>query len=427
MTLRSHLRIGSPIWLGLLLMCFTVYYYLDVAAEWSDPHGIGWAPGIVATAVGSPSSFGTAFVAVMAAWEAGRLARAGFWELAPARTRAQVVARQLWPAVTMAWLAAVAPVVVALVQNRTVPDGWSLLPLGTVLVDLALWAVVGFVAGSKVSPLIAAPAVGVVSFLLVATSVAVDPAWWRHVAGMISEPPTPGETYSLTAATVPVLFTGGLAVAAVLFWVLAAPRTARVAAALVLVAATTLGASRIVDGWGYFGGMRTQAVPLSCAGHAPEICVAASSKAGPETLRAQVAKTVERLGSAGVAQPPARVVDTAVEGRYPERSSARVWHVPLTASARRGDLGYQVMRNAVRFPCRAPQQAWVRVVLAWAAERTGQTAPYEKALRADPFFNTVIWQKDRKQVATVLDLPESGQRAWFAHGLDAACAKGGAA
>ncbi|MET8130216.1 hypothetical protein ABZV67_45345 [Streptomyces sp. NPDC005065] len=424
MTLRSHLRIGSPLWLGLLLVCFNVYYYVDVAAEWSDPHGIGWAPGMVATTLGTPSSYCTGFVAVMAAWEAGRLARGGFWELAPARARAHVVARQLWPAVTMAWLGAVAPVAVSLVENRTVPDGWSLLPLGTVLVDLALWAVVGFVAGSKLSPLIAAPTVGVLSFLLVSTSVAVGPVWWRHIAGIIPETPAAGETYSLAAAAAPVLFTAGLAAAAVLLWVLAAPRTVRVVGALALVAAVTLGASRIVDGWGYFGGMRTQAVPMSCAGHAPEICVAASSKADPEALRAEVARTVEQLRSAGVAQPPVRVVDTAVEGRYPERSSAKIWHVPLTASARRGDLGYQVMRDAVRFPCRAPQQDRARAVLAWAAERTGQMTPYEKTLRADPFFNDLIWQKDRKQIDTVLALPESGQRAWFARGLDAACVKG---
>lgn len=44
MTLRSHLRIGSLLWLGLLLVCFNVYYYQDVGAKWSDPHGIGWAP-----------------------------------------------------------------------------------------------------------------------------------------------------------------------------------------------------------------------------------------------------------------------------------------------------------------------------------------------------------------------------------------------
>ncbi|MGW3110859.1 DUF7224 domain-containing protein [Streptomyces sp. NPDC001091] len=424
MTLRSHLRIGSPLWLGLLLMCFTVYYYVDVAAEWSDPHGIGWAPGMVATALGTPSSYCTAFVAVMAAWEAGRLARGGFWELAPARTRAHVVARQLWPAVTVAWLAALAPVVVSLVQNRTVPDGWSLLPLGTVLADLVLWAVVGFVAGTKVNPLIAAPAVGVLSFLLVATSVAVGPAWWRQVAGSIAEAPVAGETYSLAAAAAPVLFTAGLAGAAVLLWTLAAPRTVRVVTALALVTAVTFGASRIVDGWGYFGGMRTQAVPTSCAGHAPEICVAASSKARPESLRAEVARTVERLQSAGVAQPPTKVIDTATQGRYPQPSSAKTWYVPLTSSARKGELGYQVMRDAVRFPCRAPQQNWARAVLAWAAERTGQTTPYEKALRADPFFDDLIWQKDRKQIDKVLQLPESGQRTWFAHSLDAACAKG---
>ncbi|MFG3198307.1 hypothetical protein ACGFYT_19435 [Streptomyces sp. NPDC048208] len=394
-----------------------------MAAKWSDPHGIGWAPGMVAIALGT-TAYSTAFVAVMAAWEAGRLARGGFWELAPARTRAHVVARQLWPAVTLAWLSAVAPVTVSLVQNRTVPDGWSLLPLVTVLVDMALWAVVGFVAGSKVNPMIAAPALGVLSFLLVSTSVAVGPAWWRHISGVVSEPPVAGETYSLAAAAVPVLFTAGLAGAAVLLWVLAAPRTVRVVAALALVAVVTLGASRIADGWGYFGGMRTQAVPMSCAGQAPQICVAASSKTGPETLRAEVARTVERLSTAGVARPPAKVVDTSTEGRYPRPSTAKTWYVPLTTSARKGELGYQVMRDAVRFPCRAPQADWARAVLAWAAERTGQTTPYERALRADPFFNDLIWQKDRKQIDAVLELPESGQRAWFAHGLDAACTKG---
>lgn len=308
-TLRSRLRIRSPLWPGLLLTCFTVYYYVDVAAEWSDPHDMGWAPGMVATALGTPSSYCTAFVAAAAAWEAGRLARGGFWELAPARARAHVVARQLWPAVTMAWLAAAAPVALTLIQNRTVPDGWSLLPLGTVLADLVLWSVVGFVAGSTVNALIAAPVMGVVSFLLVATSVAIGPVWWRHVAGVVPEPPAVGETYSLAAAAAPVLFTAGLAGAAVLFWVLAAPRTVRVLVALALVTATTLGASRIAAEWGYFGGMRTQAVPMSCAGHAPEVCVAAASRIGHEALRAEVGRTVERLREAGVAEPPARVVD----------------------------------------------------------------------------------------------------------------------
>lgn len=379
---------------------------------------------MVATALGTPSSYCTAFVAVMAAWEAGRLARGGFWELAPARSRAHVVARQLWPAVTMTWLGAVAPVVMSLVGNRTVPDAWSLLPLGTVLIDVALWALVGFVAGSMVSPLIAAPTVGVVSFLLVSTSVAVGPPWWRHLSGVIAATPAAGETYSLAAAVAPVLFTAGLAAAAVLFWCLATTRTVRVAVALVVVAVVTLGASRIVDGWGYVGGVRAQAVPMSCVGHTPEICVAASSKAEPEALRAEVVRTVEQLRSAGVAQPPAMVTDTAAEGRYPERSSATVWHVPLTASARRGDLSYQVMRHSVRFPCRTPRQEWSRVVIAWAAERTGHTARYEKALRADPFFNSRIWQQDRRQVDTALALPEPGQRTWFADGLRAACAQG---
>lgn len=81
------------------------------------------------------------------------------------------------------------------------------------------------------------------------------------------------------------------------------------------------------------------------------------------------------------------------------------------------------MRHAVRFPCRTPQQDRARVLLAWAAERTGQTTVYEKALRADPFFDSLLWQKDRKQVDKLVELPESGQRAWFAHGLHAACAE----
>lgn len=424
MTLRSHLRIGSSLWLGLVLVCFTAYFYVDVAAKWSDPHGIGWAPVMVATALGLSSTYCSAFVAVMAAWEAGRLARGGFWGLAPARSRVHIVARQLWPVVTLAWLAALIPVALSLVENRTVPDGWSLLPLGMVLIDVALWAVVGFVAGSVINPLIAAPTVGVLSFLLLATSASTDPPWKRHLFGVVAEPPTAGETYGVVAALVPVLFTAGLAAGAVLLWILPTARAVRVAVALVVASSVTLGASRIVDDWGYSGGMRVQAVPMNCAGSAPEICVASASESEPESLRAEVVRTVEQLRSAGVAQPPAKVTDTAAEGRYPKRSSATVWHVPLTASARRGDLGYQVMRDSVRFPCRTPRQEWSRVVIGWAAERTGHTERFEKALRADPFFNARVWQKDRQQVDRVLAQPEPKQRAWYADSLRAACAEG---
>ncbi|MFD8259999.1 hypothetical protein ACFV19_13885 [Streptomyces griseoluteus] len=118
------------------------------------------------------------------------------------------------------------------------------------------------------------------------------------------------------------------------------------------------------------------------------------------------------------------MVDSATEGRYPRPSTARTWYLPLTSSARKGELGYQVMRDAVRFPCRAPQADWARAVIAWAAERTGQTTPYERALRADPFFDDLVWQKNRKQIHAVLEMPEPEQRAWYAHGLGAACAKG---
>lgn len=86
---------------------------------------------------------------------------------------------------------------------------------------MLLWVahvVIGFAAGLHVRRLLAAPLVAVVTWVLVAFSVTSTTFWYRHVSGERTDSLAFGEIVPFRSLVPHLLFTGSIAMAALLLW-----------------------------------------------------------------------------------------------------------------------------------------------------------------------------------------------------------------
>ncbi|MEV1010446.1 hypothetical protein [Streptomyces sp. NPDC049881] len=420
MRTRTRWRASSALWTMPFAMALTLFYYASTETYGND---YGYAPTLVVRPLNAAYALSYATVSALGAWESGRLRRGGIWALAPARSRFRVAADALLPVVALGWLMLLVPAGLSLAQGGAWPTPDSLPPLLLGLTLCCAHAVIGFAAGLRVPPVIAAPVMAVAVWLTVATSGTGESSGRRHISGDFGTTPQFGEGATLESVVAPLLPTASLAVAVALLWVRVSRLPVRLVAAVALVAACTLTAQSMTRDWGYRAPMRHSLVAMRCAGTAPEVCMPEATVRDIEAVRAEVTAAVEDLAEIGLAPPPRLVTDSTSEGFAHLPSTADTWHMGLTGAERRGDVRYVVMWDAMDLPCRTGRAGDTRPAVLWLLTRMGIAEGYpESAEHVPETWRSV--EEVRAMAEEALTLPPDEQLAWYHAQLDEACRTG---
>ncbi|MES4907323.1 MULTISPECIES: hypothetical protein [unclassified Streptomyces] len=425
MKLLTSLRTTSALWAAPFAIGLTLFYYA-VAREAPLDDYYKWAPSVVADALAPVYAFAYAIASALAAWESSRLKKAGIWSLAPARSRYRVALNILGPVLTLSWLMLVLPTVLGLVDEGVLPDLRSLRPFFLGLLLCLAHAVIGFAVGLYVPHLIAAPLLAVTVWGSVSFSVTSSSFWYRHVSGQFFEPLMFGEVAPVRTLVPHALFTGSLAVAAMLLWTPMRSIGLRVLLAVAVAAAGTATARNIVNGWGPTEPVVGGAAPMRCSGAAPAVCMPTVNAAHLQTVRRDVESVLKDLRATGVPLSPDTITDTLGDGRTPRRSTPREWRVNFTRGLEDGNVRYRLVNAAMSFPCSMPDPTKRREVLWWAATVTGEEKAYRKQWRAsrEEFDNeSSNTDRVRAEVKRVRSLPPREQADWAARARATACGR----
>ncbi|MFJ9700763.1 hypothetical protein [Streptomyces fradiae] len=243
---------ASPFIVALVLLYSLYAFPHDYAYSRS---ALPYAPEVVSFALEVTYGIAYATVSCLGAWEAGRLRRDDVRHLAPVRSRYRTASALLFPVVVTGWLMLFLSIALALLQEGVVPT-FDSLPLVAMAAGLVVaHSVIGFALGLFVPSLIASPVLAVGVFFTVSGAVATAEPWPRHMTGAYPAFLGYGELATWTSIAAHLMPTGGLAVGLALLWLArpGAPHWVRLTVptlACVLVAASVLGAYRIVRDWG---------------------------------------------------------------------------------------------------------------------------------------------------------------------------------
>lgn len=166
-------------WVGILLLAVSVSYSVSFPPATPDRYAVA----LTAAATGS-LAFVAPVVAALAAWEAGRLRRAGWWRHAHARDNLLVAAGLAVPAILAGVVAFTGTVAAILIEHgQVVPDARL---LGLSYAVIIAYALVGAAVGIRVPSVVAAPMVLLVLYVWMSFPRAVEPLWLRHLTGSLS-------------------------------------------------------------------------------------------------------------------------------------------------------------------------------------------------------------------------------------------------
>ncbi|MFD9886990.1 hypothetical protein ACFWZT_36640 [Streptomyces alboflavus] len=432
MRITALVRTCSALWaappaLGLVLF----YFYVSFSRDYEFTRGdIAYALEIVSFVLDPLYALAYATASCLAAWESGRTKRAGVWASAPARNRYAVAAQALLPVLVLAWSMLVLPVGLGLLGEGTAftPDCVPLLSMA--LFVTAAHGVIGFAVGLVVPRLIAAPLLAMTVFYGVASSASSGEHMWpRHVSGAFSSVLAFGERTTWTALAPHFLFAGGIALGVALLGVTARNRAIRAAVPVIAcgVALTgTLTAYGIAKDWGHTAPLSIGHARMTCVGSAPRVCVPAAGGAEPAKARADAEAVLTGLASAGVrVARPTTISDSVVNGVHPRPSTRSTWWLPLTTSQREATTRYQVLSQAVRFPCASTtDEVASRSATLWAAGNIGEQRRYLKGQREElaQFDNGAeVIALIQERVAKVRRSSAAAQASWYEGELARAC------
>ncbi|MDT0306064.1 hypothetical protein RM780_03685 [Streptomyces sp. DSM 44917] len=422
MRTRTLLRSSSALWAFPFTVGLTLFYYVNVTSDAALRQDLGYAPTLVSAALQTSYALAYGVAAALGAWEGGRLARGAVWELAPARSRYAVAAQALAPVVALAWLMLLLPVSLALIQGKALPAPSALGPLLLGLLLSAAHAVVGFAAARHLPRVIVAPVMAVAVWLVVATSRATSVPWRRHTLGQYPTRLVFGETATWTSLAAQALPTLGVALAVALLWVPGLRLLPRLALGAALLAACVSVAYSVTRDWGTHPPLATGQVAMRCAGEAPRVCMPQATARDVHAVREEVASALTDLVDLGIVpRAPDTVTDSLADGRYARPSTPETWRLGLTTGERQGTVRYRVVDEALHFPCSRPEPRTGRLVMLWAAERTGVAGVLEEFLRGDPYYDRARGEALRAEVAEVLETSPAEQVRWYRRSLAAAC------
>ncbi|MEV5732075.1 hypothetical protein [Streptomyces sp. NPDC052292] len=409
---------GSSVkWSAPVAVALSIFYYYGsgVARE-----SFGYAPTLVSSALGTMYAAAYAFASALAVWESARLRKAGVWAMGPVRSRYRVTWNGIAPALISAWIMLVLPVTIALVSAGVLPTPASLAPLVMAMLLCVAHATIGFGIGLVAPPVIAAPLMAVIVWVLVAFSWSTDAFWMRHVSGQYPTTLMFGEAATYGSLVPHLLLTGGIAAAVALLWLPLRSRLVRgMLAAAVAVTCPVL-AVQAVRGWEANPPLLAGQAPMDCAGDAPKVCVPQASPAQVGTVRKEAASVLADLHAAGLTGTPELIVDRLGDGRYPPPSTADTWRVGITSGTREGELRYRLTQAAVRFPCLRVDPVHGNEVMLWAATVTGEESTFNAHMKQRG--RTFAGEKEvRRTVHRILASEPAEQGEWFRRSLSAGC------
>ncbi|MFE0672538.1 hypothetical protein [Streptomyces sp. NPDC058867] len=317
-----------------------------------------------------------------------------------------------------AWILLLLPVVLALGSAAALPTPASLGPLVMAMLLCLAHAVIGFGVGLVAPPVVAAPLMAVLVWVLVAFSWSADAFWIRHVSGQYPTTLMFGESATYGSLLPHLLFTGGLAVGAALLWLPMRSRWIRGGLAAVVAFSCPVVAVRAVQGWEANPPLLAGQAPMDCVGTAPKVCVPQAASVRASAVRKDAVSVLADLHSAGFTKTPDVIVDRLGEGRYALPSTATIWRVGLTSGAQRDELRYQIARAAVQFPCLSVDPTYGNAVMLWAATVTGEADTYNDHMKGRKFVEE---DEVRRTVDRVLTTDPREQGKWYRQSLIAGC------
>ncbi|MFJ2648595.1 hypothetical protein ACIO1C_17900 [Streptomyces sp. NPDC087420] len=422
MKLSTSLRAGSVRWAAPGVILLTLFYYVSNGST-PPPESSGYAPALIASPLMSLYPLAYAVPAALATWESGRLKTTGVWALAPARSRYRVAANALLPVCLLAWTVVILPSVITLVQHTTLPTPSSLLLPAMAMFLCTAHAVIGFSVGLRTPHIITAPVMAVGVWVMVAFSQATEPLWVSNIFGQYTDLMF-GEIPKLISLVPHLLFGGSIAAGIALMWLPVRRRAIRTSLACLVAVAGTYTACDMARPWGPNPPLLGGQAPVSCQGHAPQVCMPRATSADElASVRQDVVSALAKLRAVGVTDPPDRITDRLGDGRYSQPSTEKHWRLSLTSASGNRTVAYAVAVGAIRFPCAQVDQITGRAVLLWASTIVGAEKTYDRitASRSDPTDPTDREAKVRSIVREVRSEPTAQQTAWFRQNRTAAC------
>lgn len=270
MRLQTIMRISPAAWLALPLVLLAILYVRTyILRGATEPYAAGLSSQAVTT-----MGLIAPICAGLGAWEAGRLRRAGVWDMPMVRYRSVVVAWLIGPPVLVGIVAVMAGVEAVLLANGLiVPDHR---PVAVAAAVITAHSLAGFAVGVWIPTSIAVPAAIVVSFLWQIMIRVVEPLWLHLLSGQALEACCGTDTDIASAAFwAPIFVAAGIAVGALVLILARSGRVAIIAGCLAL--SVGLGTGSVIaqgqpDGEAHVG--RDEAL-LVCSDPAntPRVCV----------------------------------------------------------------------------------------------------------------------------------------------------------
>ncbi|MFC9817181.1 hypothetical protein ACFVJM_34585 [Streptomyces virginiae] len=410
MLTRTLIRSSSATVMFFLLAAFVAFLLNDTLTSFVTR---GYGP----SALGKASMalpFAAAACAGSAAWEAARLKRGRIFDQAPVRSRLGVALPVLVPV----WLMGVGGMAVALAISSTAvgtaPSPSHLGMLGAQGLLLAANTLAGYLLGSYLPGLAAAPLGLVTGFFLMAFPASWESSWPRQlVAGGFGSCCSVGTVISPRAVGVAVLFATAVCAAALAVIHRATRGTA--ALALALVAGAVAVAIPVAKPLGYDPVVVRDASDLVCdTRQRPQICL------WPETADHNKVVQQTRTYAARMIEAGLPVPATLTQNRRPKPGETTLG---INEVPRLEDLAAN-MANAVlpplpecarttgkfaAYPARGPLVAWITAVATQSPPQPGRFRPDEAALAQkvlqQPRDAQLAWYEANRQALTTCDQP----------------------
>ncbi|MEW2319013.1 DUF7224 domain-containing protein [Streptomyces bauhiniae] len=413
MRVTTALRTTSVIWVAPLVLAWVWL----VAGHEAANEPAYWAGNTAL--VGHTLPFYAPACAAFAAWEAGRLKRAGVQRLAPVRGRYAIAFGVLWPVVALGVTAVAACLLTVRLETGAAHDWPHLGVLAMAGYLITVHTVMGYGLGMLLPRILATPLILVVDYLcLVMPVTVVDPMWLRELTGWLDAPY--GDltiTMNPVALAVPMVLATGILAAVLVSAEIArwrGPRALRVgaaaAASVVCLSVFTVSAVLPVRDWTGDPPPRPRADPPVCAGAAPRICVPVEAAGSLKPLFGAAKEVVPRLVGAGVESPKelAFVSDAA-------HTDARTWKLFLYRDMTDVDLKASIAASALPTMPPCPETSDVRTghagtLAAWLMVKAGMgvdeiQSQRSQKLAADPRVMSVVNRETK--------LSSAQQLAWF--------------
>ncbi|MCM2412590.1 hypothetical protein [Streptomyces sp. RKAG290] len=401
-------RTSSALWAAPLVLVLVWY----VSSASGSGHLAYWGRNTPIVAYCLP--FYAPAVAACAAWEAGRLRRAGVSRLGPVRNRYAIALRALVPVLALGVAAIAASLLAMRIKSGPAHDWPHLGVLGMCALLVVVHAMFGYAAGNVLPRLLAPPLVLIADYLaLVLPKTVTDPMWLRELTGML-DPPHGDLTTTVnpSALVAPALVAVGFALAVLIAAELTRVRGSRLLGALVstgacvsCLAVFTVAAVSPVRAWEGDPPPWPRTDPPVCTGAAPRICVPEEAGGELDRLARTAHSVLPRLAAAGAGRPER--LAAVSEAVHLEQGTWRVYAEPDMAEVQvKATLAVSPL---TALPSCPPGSGDTGTLAAWLMLKAGIKADDVEQLLGNAVFGTLE--------ARVLKLPESDQRAWFTRNM----------